>query len=325
MGFYLRKSVSVGPFRFNLSGSGVGMSVGVRGLRVGTGPRGNYVRIGRGGVYYQETFRTSQPAPPAAPQLPSTSASQIADSSSERLLNDIREKQHLFAFTPLVIALSMILLFFAAASGSVSIAFPALILAIAAISYAKYRDTMRKTVVVLYDLDAHADEAFQRFHEWAQTLASTQRAWLVSASTQRQPARLRTSTPPRLRTNVPVLSICAGARTFYFLPDHLLVYDANGVGAVSYRTLDLSVSRQQCIEYGGAPSDAAVVGYTWRHARRDGGPDRRFNVNPQLPICSYDALHFRTTSGLNDVVQLSRAGVAEGFAAAVRHLGNVVS
>jgi hypothetical protein len=35
MGFYLRKSVAVGPFRFNLSGSGVGMSVGVRGLRVG--------------------------------------------------------------------------------------------------------------------------------------------------------------------------------------------------------------------------------------------------------------------------------------------------
>src|SRR5258706_15819405 len=56
MGFYLRKSVAVGPFRFDLSGSGVGMSVGVRGLRLGTGPRGNYVRIGRGGVYYQQTL-----------------------------------------------------------------------------------------------------------------------------------------------------------------------------------------------------------------------------------------------------------------------------
>ena len=35
MGFYLRKSVSVGPFRFNLSGSGVGVSAGIRGFRVG--------------------------------------------------------------------------------------------------------------------------------------------------------------------------------------------------------------------------------------------------------------------------------------------------
>jgi hypothetical protein len=29
MGFYLRKSVSVGPLRFNLSKSGVGVSAGV--------------------------------------------------------------------------------------------------------------------------------------------------------------------------------------------------------------------------------------------------------------------------------------------------------
>src|SRR5262245_29762733 len=29
MGFYIRKSISAGPFRFNLSRSGVGMSVGV--------------------------------------------------------------------------------------------------------------------------------------------------------------------------------------------------------------------------------------------------------------------------------------------------------
>ena len=37
MGFYIRKSISAGPFRFNLSGSGLGMSVGVKGLRIGSG------------------------------------------------------------------------------------------------------------------------------------------------------------------------------------------------------------------------------------------------------------------------------------------------
>ena len=48
MGVTFRKSISAGPVRFNLSGSGIGMSVGVKGLRVGTGPRGGYVRAGRG-------------------------------------------------------------------------------------------------------------------------------------------------------------------------------------------------------------------------------------------------------------------------------------
>jgi hypothetical protein len=126
MGFHIRKSISVGPFRFNLSNSGLGMSAGVRGLRVGTGPRGNYVRMGRGGIYYQHTFtdparaaripvRTPQPAVyvPDSTHAPlqsieSASAAQIADSSSEQLLDEIRQKRRLFAFTPLVIAAAIV-------------------------------------------------------------------------------------------------------------------------------------------------------------------------------------------------------------------------
>ena len=40
MGFYYRKSVNLGPFRVNLSKSGLGYSAGGRGFRVGTTVRG---------------------------------------------------------------------------------------------------------------------------------------------------------------------------------------------------------------------------------------------------------------------------------------------
>jgi hypothetical protein len=40
MGLYYRKSVSFGPFRVNLSKSGVGYSVGGPGFRTGTSARG---------------------------------------------------------------------------------------------------------------------------------------------------------------------------------------------------------------------------------------------------------------------------------------------
>ena len=43
MGFYYRKSVNLGPFRVNLSKSGVGYSVGGRGSRVGTTERGKKI------------------------------------------------------------------------------------------------------------------------------------------------------------------------------------------------------------------------------------------------------------------------------------------
>jgi hypothetical protein len=51
--FYFRRSVKAGPFRFNFSRGGVGVSVGVRGLRLGTGPRGHYISAGAGGFYYR--------------------------------------------------------------------------------------------------------------------------------------------------------------------------------------------------------------------------------------------------------------------------------
>lgn len=58
MGFYYRKSVNLGPFRVNLSKSGLGYSVGGRGFRVGTTSRGRKytsVSIPGTGVGYRKS------------------------------------------------------------------------------------------------------------------------------------------------------------------------------------------------------------------------------------------------------------------------------
>ena len=350
MGFYVRKSVAVGPFRFNLSGSGVGMSVGVRGMRVGTGPHGNYVRIGRGGVYYQQTFHT--PAAPARvvplPAIPggthaplqeiaSADAAQIVDSSSEQLLAELREKRAATALMPFAIVGSILLLLFAIALPGWALLLLAIVMVVTIVA-ARRRDVLRKTTVILYDFAADVEESFRTFTQWADTLVSCSRTWHVAAEgrvyepkyhagatslLQRNATTMRSTAPPFVRTNVPVLSIAAGRQTLYFLPDHLLVYDGQNIGAVSYRSVDLAVVPQRFIEESAVPGDATVVDYTWRYVNKSGGPDRRFNNNPRIPICLYDELHLRTASGLNEVLQLSRAGIGEGFAAAVRHLGTM--
>src|SRR5258706_12447133 len=100
MGFYLRKSITVGPFRFNLSNSGVGVSVGVRGFRVGTGPRGNYVHLGAGGIYYRASLPSGPRNSEVAQQFDSVThapfeavtsdcVSRMVDSSSRALLAEI--------------------------------------------------------------------------------------------------------------------------------------------------------------------------------------------------------------------------------------------
>ena len=55
MAFYLRKSFRMGPVRFNLSKSGLGASIGVKGARIGITSTGRaYVHAGRGGVYVRQ-------------------------------------------------------------------------------------------------------------------------------------------------------------------------------------------------------------------------------------------------------------------------------
>lgn len=56
MSFYLQKTVTAGPFRASLSRSGIGMSTGVPGLRIGTEPRCGYICVGAHGARYWQTL-----------------------------------------------------------------------------------------------------------------------------------------------------------------------------------------------------------------------------------------------------------------------------
>jgi S-DNA-T family DNA segregation ATPase FtsK/SpoIIIE len=58
MGFFLRKSIKFGPFRINLSKSGIGVSGGIKGARISAGPRGTQLNVGRKGLYYRKQLST---------------------------------------------------------------------------------------------------------------------------------------------------------------------------------------------------------------------------------------------------------------------------
>jgi hypothetical protein len=75
MGWFLRKSIRLGPLRLTVSKGGVGASVGVKGLRAGVDSSGKpYVAGGRGGIYFRERMRTEQTTP-TQPELPPRSGS----------------------------------------------------------------------------------------------------------------------------------------------------------------------------------------------------------------------------------------------------------
>ena len=79
MGLFFHKSFRAGPIRINMSGSGIGASIGVPGFRYSFPARGrHYLRIGTGSVYYRQslpspstpTSQRSTPSPTTVPSAP---------------------------------------------------------------------------------------------------------------------------------------------------------------------------------------------------------------------------------------------------------------
>ncbi|EPE4803260.1 DUF4236 domain-containing protein, partial [Vibrio vulnificus] len=359
MGLYIRKSISVGPFRFNLSKSGFGVSAGVKGLRVGTGPRGNYVRIGANGIYYRSTipigsqerivddtiqpnYQESFEAPTHEPlkEIESAHVSQIVDSSSAELLKELNEKQKKSSSWPFIF-----ILFFAVVFGIHNAELPKWVVALTAVlggvsTWVCYtRDTLAKTTVLFYDFDSEMELAYDKLFSAAEQMAKANKCWHISASGKvldkkyhagasnlidRKLTSIMISEPPRLKTNVKTVSIAVGRQTLHFFPDRVLVYDTTGVGAVSYQDLVVMVGDKKFIEEESVPADALIVGKTWKYVNKSGGPDRRFKDNHELPICLYQELSFTSQSGLNELIQLSTRGPAEKFEASVNCLAEVL-
>ena len=239
MGFYIRKAISVGPFRFNLSKSGVGVSAGVKGLRFGTGPRGNYVHMGSGGLYYRKTLpsgSTGRNQTPNSPELQqgnteieheplreieSAHITQMVDSSSADLVAEMNANRKKVRIWPFIAVLGAILTFIAFKSSET----PTLALVIAVVSialtvFASVKDSLRKTTVLFFELEPEIEALYQKLHDAFEQLSSSSSKWHVEAEgavkdrkrnagatsvIKRTSISLGIGNPPYVKTNVSIL------------------------------------------------------------------------------------------------------------------------
>lgn len=352
MSIYLRKSIKVGPLKFNLSGSGIGVSGGVRGFRVGTGPRGNYVHMGRHGIYYRTAVAKppgphsvrlqagSTPTPRGLVPIDSGSAEEMVHSSSTALLEEIRSKTRLRNHWPIALSiggLAWLITVMAMPWWASLLMFTA----VATLTYhLKHRDELRKTIVLMYNLDQGAETAWQGFQNGFDWLASSQGVWHLEARggsgdwkrnagashlVSRSAIRPLKVEPPNIRTNVAVPALLLGRQKLYMLPDRILVFQGSAVGVVGYDQLSLGTSTTRFIESGSVPGDAPVVGSTWQYVNKSGGPDRRFNNNRQLPVLQYGEIHLTSPTGLNEAIQVSNPSSTEQFTRGVHGLAGILA
>jgi hypothetical protein len=284
MGFYFRKGVRVGPVRFNLSKSGIGVSAGVRGLRIGAGPRGNYFHAGTNGFYYRASLPAGRTSPTPSPRLPdpassassglteidSSSVLRMTDSSAGALLKELNDNHNRYRLWPSV-------LFVTFALGLTVLPSAAIGIGLALTALTAYWDRLRRTTVLLYDMEPDAQQRYQQLHDAFDQFAASGGIWHLEAEdrtqdrkrqagasvvVRRKRVRLAKTPPAAIKTNIEAPTLPAGRQTLCFLPDRLLVFDRTGVGTVNYASLNIEAATSNFIESEQPPSDAKVIGHT---------------------------------------------------------------
>jgi len=354
MGFYIRKSVRVGPFRFNLSNSGIGVSAGIRGLRVGSGPRGTYVHMGSNGLYYRQTLTSSAGRPQPNPKSPSVASyspswthgpmysigsgavSDMVDSNFAELLEEIETRRSRIVLWPIMLAATILFAAFLFINQTPLWAQITCLLPLAVGTMViSQRDRLRKTVVLMYDLEEMGLDNYKNLHAAIDEITNCGGVWHITAQgdvynrkyhagarglINRRAFSLTYRNPPWIRTNLSVPSLSFNDLTLYLLPDLILAHAPNGYGAIDYASLTFDARPTRFIEEQSVPQDAVVVDHTWRYVNKDGGPDRRFNNNRQIPICQYEELRISSSTGIHELLQFSRCGVSVRLQAVVAEL-----
>ena len=200
---------------------------------------------------------------------------------------------------------------------------------LAVVSLIVYRaDVARKTTPLFYEFSDDYSE--KKFHESIMSfsnLAMTKSSWRLkskvavsdwkrnagsNASLIRHRSKIGKQNPNLIKTNVDVWGIDAGSIKLYLLPDRFFVFQDGVYSAIPYSEIQASLQDMEYVEQEALPSDATVIGKTWKYVRRDGGPDRRFNNNRQLPIVRYGVIVFSTQNFIAYLI-VSSLGIASSF------------
>lgn len=346
MAFYIRKSVNLGPIRFNLSKSGIGTSVGVTGFRVGIRPNGkSYLHAGRHGLYYREELgggknrgkqgqiqeydNNESIGDYNTTKYDTASSQKLAPQSRKKLLKKLNDSYKSFRVDYLCCICFCILAYIAFQSSQVA-GISTIVAGIIVTTLVAYWEAKRRTIHIIYDFENDNASSFKKIISAFNFLALNVSSWSLLDSknisgthesklnagagnlVNKSDAQIGTGNPPWVETNITVPTLKTRGQTLYMMPDGILVYDDRGVGFVEYDDVSINANTTRFIEER-PPSDAKVVDKTWLHPNKNGGPDRRFSSNHEIPICLYGELKIKSSSGMFIYLMTSKHDAPSNF------------
>ncbi|MCI8620338.1 MAG: DUF4236 domain-containing protein [Clostridia bacterium] len=313
MGWRYRKSINLGGgFRINLSKSGIGYSWGVKGYRVTKTASGQtrktYSIPGTGISYVETTPKTNMPRKMQKEDKRTLTIGETTYYSSENLetmsKNDIvLEKiknvhtlnyiSNILCILVVFIPIGLLIKIFIAIYGKINLE---------------------------YEFDSYSKEKYNSLNTVVTEMRKNSKMWRVNTSVRnadlkyssgatnsitRNIINIYKGTPWYIKSNIDIYYIIDGNKKIYLTPDRIIVLNGFKAMGCKYNNLDFNIFNSRYVEEGIVPKDAKIISYTWKYVNKNGGPDKRFNNNRQLPICDYGGLAVTSNDGINFRMQCS--------------------
>jgi len=181
-----------------------------------------------------------------------------------------------------------------------------------------------------YDVDAELSETeragYENLCRTFEVLAGSERVWRIVTQEQNTRAKSSATTVVTreqgevqvgvfnyLKSNYDVPVFVLKPQRLYLYPKFaLLVTSPSDFEVVAYDSLRIDAGLSRFHETDARPSDAQVLGYTYKYVNKNGGPDRRFSDNPQIPVLGYGEVIIRCSAG-KSVFQFSNYKAAKDF------------
>ncbi len=339
MGFRYRKSIRVGKFfRINVSKSGIGYSFGVPGARITHSPNGRVtttVGIPGTGLSYSESYNPNKrPSPKGnqsnptynnngidpAVEVESASIENFQTADVQDLIKAIKNARTVNRIGTICIIIGIILML-AVKSG---VQYPIIgVVALALGIFCKYLVKNDLAVNLDYELDDEARYQHEnRILAW-QTFFTSQKVWQITSEANVNNRKINAGAktaikreiikyscsklPKYIKLNVEPFFLELKKEKLLILPDKVIIFRGKSIGAIAYDAINMETAQGKFIEDEPLASDAQVVSFTWQYVNKNGGPDKRYANNRELPVCLYGYVTMRSASGLNVDLSCSNA------------------
>lgn len=169
----------------------------------------------------------------------------------------------------------------------------------------------RRKVILNYNFCGNQNEYNKKIIEGVKELINCKRIWYVKNAYviqntydykinsganyiyDRECIEISKGNLPWTKTNISIPRLTIENRKLYFMPNGLLIYSNKRLRYLNYTDLEIEASMISFNESENLQSDSEIINYTWQYVNVNGGPDRRYSNNYQIPVCLYGQLEIK--------------------------------